>query len=73
MSRGSVRPAGAKVAKRTKELLLDWQQTKEYWRDVKSREFEKKFLGALPDAVQSASTIIAELDEILAKVRRDCE
>ena len=69
----SVRASGAKLSKRTKEMLLDWHHAKDYWKDVKSREFEKKFLSTLPDAVQSASTIIAELDEILTKVRRDCE
>lgn len=69
----SIRASGAKLAKRTKELMLDWNHTKDYWKDVKSREFEKKHLSALPDAVQSASAIIAELDEILNKVRRDCE
>ena len=31
----------------TKELSIQWEQAKNYWRDQKSAEFEKKYLNEL--------------------------
>jgi hypothetical protein len=39
---GKGRLAGA-----TKELALKWAETKNYWRDEKSAEFERKYLQEL--------------------------
>ena len=56
-----------------KDLSADWQQAKYYWRDIKSREFEEKYLEELPHHVARATTVIAELTALLKKVRSDCE
>lgn len=63
----------AKLAKSTKELMLKWQGTNNYWNDRKSAEFEKQYLAALPDSVSAALTIIEEIEKLLNKVRKDCE
>ena len=57
----------------TKELSLKWKDTKTYWRDAKSREFEHRFLEELFAQVDKSVTVIDKLDEILTKVRKDCE
>ena len=57
----------------TKELALQWEQTKNYWRDQKSAEFEKKYLEELFLHSDRAVLIIEKLDELLKKVRSDCE
>ena len=57
----------------TKELKLKWDETKVYWRDAKSREFEHRYIQELLVHVDRTVTVIEKLDELLKKVRSDCE
>jgi hypothetical protein len=57
----------------TKELLLQWDDTRSYWRDAKSQEFERRYIQELRVRVDKAVTVIEKLDELLKKVRNDCE
>jgi hypothetical protein len=57
----------------TRELSLKWEQTKHYWRDQKSAEFEKKYLEELFVFSDKTVMVIEKLDELLKKVRSDCE
>ena len=57
----------------TKELSLQWDQTRNYWKDAKSLEFERKYLSELFIGVDKTVTVIEKLDELLKKVRSDCE
>jgi hypothetical protein len=56
-----------------KELSLKWEDTKNHWRDERSREFERKYLQELFAGMDKAVTVIEKLDELLKKVRNDCE
>jgi len=64
---------GTRLAGITKDLWLQWQQTKEYWRDAKSQEFEQKYLDELVASVDKATAVIEDLDKLLMKIRKDCE
>ena len=57
----------------TKELALQWEETRNYWRDTRSREFEQRYLQELFISVDKTITVIEKLDELLKKVRSDCE
>lgn len=57
----------------TNELKSDWEQTKHYWNDAKSREFEERFMNELFPAVNQAIVTIESLERILAKLRQDCQ
>ena len=57
----------------TKELRADWEQTRQYWNDAKSLEFEKRFLGELMAGVNQAVTNIDALERVISQVRSDCE
>ena len=57
----------------TKELSIQWEQAKAYWRDQKSDEFEKKYLDDLFAYTGKTILVVEKLDEILKKVRSDCE
>ena len=57
----------------TKDLWTDWQQTKAYWRDAKSQEFERKYMEELRASVDRTISVIEQLDKLLAKIRKDCE
>ena len=53
--------------------MFEWEQTKASWNDMKSREFEHKFLDDLPGQTVRATAVMEELDALLKKVRTDCE
>jgi len=57
----------------TKSLLVQWQQTREDWRDDKSLEFDLKYIQELLAGVERAVAVIDELDKLIVKIRRDCE
>jgi hypothetical protein len=52
---------------------VQWQQTKESWRDEKSAEFEQKYLSELVAAVDKSVTVIEQLDKLIEKIKKDCE
>ena len=57
----------------TKELRLQWQQTKEHWTDAKSLEFEQRFLQELFVSVDRSVSAIEQLDKLITKIKKDCE
>lgn len=63
----------SRLAAVTKELSLHWQETKNYWKDAKSLEFERRYLAELFARVDKTVTVIEKLDQLLTKVRQDCE
>lgn len=64
---------GARLEATTKGLRAQWQQTKQYWSDAKSAEFEHKFLEELFSSVDRAVSVIDQLDKLLGKIKKDCE
>lgn len=57
----------------SKDLALTWQQTQVHWRDEKSRQFEHDYLAEMLAGVNPALNVIAELDELLTRIKKDCE
>ena len=57
----------------SKKLSANWNQTKDYWRDDKSHQFEQKYLDEFLSGVDAALEAITKLDKLLAAVRQDCE
>ena len=56
-----------------KDLSQKWEQTKAYWRDVKTDEFEHNYLERLPNLTARTSTAMEEISVLLRKVHLDCE
>jgi hypothetical protein len=69
----SLRTNGTRLAMVTKELMTKWRETREYWKDAKSEEFEKKYMDELQASVDTAVIVIEKLDKIISKIRKDCE
>ena len=69
----SLTSSRARLSALTKTLLVEWDQTKETWRDAKSQEFEHRYVEELRSNVERASIIIDQLDKLVTKVRSDCE
>jgi hypothetical protein len=57
----------------TKDLYLQWHQTRDTWRDAKSQEFDQKYLQDLWTTVDKTIGVIEQLDQMLARIRKDCE
>ena len=69
----STKGSASNLVQSVKELSVEWQRTKDFWRDAKSMEFEKNYISPLPDYVVRALTVMEDLDAVLRKVRKDCE
>lgn len=69
----STKGSEANLLQALKDLSIDWQETKSFWRDIKSQEFERTYLEKLPGHVAKAKTAMEEIDALLRKVRSDCE
>jgi hypothetical protein len=65
--------SGNRLIAITRELWAQWQQTKAYWKDAKSQEFERKYMEELLASVERAATVMEQLDKLITKVRKDCE
>lgn len=57
----------------TKDLVVQWERTREHWRDSRSEEFERNHMAKLLPAVERAAGAIGELGNVLAKIRHECE
>ena len=68
-----MKASGSRLEAITKELHLQWQQTKEHWADAKSLEFEQRFLSDLITTVDRAAPVFDDLEKVLSRVRNDCE
>jgi uncharacterized protein (UPF0335 family) len=68
-----MKASGSRLAGLTKELRAQWQDTKNYWKDAKSQEFEHKYMEELLASVDRAVTVIEQLDKLVTKIRKDCE
>ena len=63
----------SRLAGLTRELSLQWTETQHHWRDAKSDEFERRFLVELSALVNRSVVVMEQLDELLVKIRSDCE
>jgi hypothetical protein len=61
------------LLKVSKDLAVNWTQTKDSWNDVKSQEFQRNYLEPLESNITMAISVIEKLDKLLTKVRKDCE
>ena len=57
----------------TKELSDRWDETRNSWRDSKAGEFEQRYLAELFAHVDKTVTAMDKLNELLTKVRNECE
>jgi hypothetical protein len=57
----------------TREISLQWSETKNFWRDAKSQEFERRYMMELFTNVDRTVAVLEQLEELLKKVRSECE
>jgi len=69
----SMSSSKARLVALTKELSRKWDRTQEDWQDAKAQEFERKYLIELWASVDTASSVIEQLEQLARKIRNDCE
>ena len=69
----SVVASRTRLAAITREVALQWEETRNYWRDAKGEEFEKRYMEELLARVDKTVRVIEKLDQLLTKVRSECE
>ncbi len=57
----------------TKNISIRWAETRDHWRDAKSEEFDQRFIQELFPRVNRAAAAIEKLEELLKKIRKECE
>ncbi len=57
----------------TRQILLDWAETKAHWSDARSREFDSRYMIELLASVDRTAQVVDKLEVLLTKVRSDCE
>ena len=57
----------------TRELSVKWEDTKGTWRDQKAQQFEQHYLAELTVEMAKTVSAIEKLDELMRKIRSDCE
>ena len=61
------------LGKLMKQLMGQWMETKGYWDDAVSREFEEQHLQPIEQDLKSALAAMDHMAVVLQQVRRDCE
>jgi len=69
----SLTASRGRLAALARELSGKWHETKGCWRDAKSEEFERVYLQNLAAQMDKTITTIDKLEQLLTKVRKDCE
>ena len=68
-----MKASGNRLSGITKELRAQWLDTKSYWKDAKSQEFERRYMEELLASVDRTVTVIEQLEKLLTKIKTDCE
>lgn len=61
------------LGKAMKQLQQHWAETKMSWDDVRSREFEQRFLAPLEMDLKNALSAMDQAAVLLARIRQECQ
>jgi len=65
--------SGTRLGGISRQLWLEWQQTRDSWRDARGQEFESKYMIELFDSAEKTVAVIEQLDKLMSKIRKECE
>lgn len=63
---------GGQLNKALKQLLGRWEETKMYWNDSATHEFEQRYIAPLEADVKAALGAMSQMSTLLDAIRRDC-
>ncbi len=68
-----IKGCASSLAQASKDLSIEWTETKAHCRDAKAREFAGEYLDEIPAQIAKAVEAMGELERALRKVRSECE
>ncbi|MBN1766295.1 MAG: hypothetical protein JW860_13630 [Sedimentisphaerales bacterium] len=68
----SVNEAYAKLNRASKDLFVEWSQTKSLWRDKTCRQFEKQFIEPLERELLKSGQALEQIDAVLQRIQHEC-
>lgn len=63
--------SSAKIKLSARDLNIIWQQTKTFWKDEKSRQFEEHFMTRLSAEIKKTETALDTIGAILNRIRSE--
>jgi hypothetical protein len=57
----------------TRQVQARWSETRNSWRDSKAADFEELYLADLAQCVNTALSVLEELEHLLERIHADCE
>lgn len=69
----SIRNSASNLSRAAKDLAAEWEETREHWRDAKSRQFAEEYLQDLPNEIAKAAAAMEEIGKVLRRIQQDCE
>ena len=67
-----VQEGSGRIGKAMKELLIQWEETKQVWDDPVSRSFEQRHLIPLQMDLKTATAAMGQMALLLDNIRREC-
>jgi hypothetical protein len=61
------------LAKAFKLLMLQWNEAKMSWNDIRAKSFEEKYLDTLEADLRQAGNTMDQMAVLLGQIRRECE
>ncbi len=61
-----------RLSRAVKDLREQWRETKDYWNDENSRQFERTHLEPLAPQITLMLAALNRLNEVLEQAERDC-
>ncbi len=62
----------ARLIQAAKNLLAQWQQVQEAWRDDNCQQFEKKYMAPLESSIRAAAQALERMEAMLDGAQQDC-
>jgi hypothetical protein len=59
--------------KAAKDLYARWLEVEAVWSDAQAKEFEKTYLAPLQQDLRAAMTAMDHMDQVLQRIKSDCE
>jgi len=69
----SISSCAGKLEEARKDLLREWDRVRSYWRDPVSQKFENEVIVKVDRKIKGVVPTLEQLDDLLRKMRRDCE
>jgi len=61
--------SSAKIKLSARDMNIIWEQTKTFWKDEKSRQFEEQFMMRLSAEIKKTETALDTIGAILNRIR----